>query len=255
MFGSHGLDIKNERAGGTLDPRPTAGEGRVSVGRHEDRSQHGPGAVPGGSRTRRTEERPAAHAAPDGATASNGEIRIVNGQTAANVSDFPYQVAITTSNDSFCGGSLVSSRWVLTAAHCIYSGATWVKVFIGAVCWASAPVRLFATRALLHGAFDDYWLYNDIARPSRNRVVQTVDLETVGCRNSVLDGEQAVVSGWGHTSDSPSVPNEDCLRYVHTETVSNYECCLHYGYTDAGMLCAINSSGLNGTICRVSSLL
>jgi len=43
--------------------------------------------------------------------------RIING-TDADPEQFPWQVALIIDNTYFCGGSLISSQWVLTAAHC-----------------------------------------------------------------------------------------------------------------------------------------
>jgi secreted trypsin-like serine protease len=44
-------------------------------------------------------------------------LRITNGNTAARA-QFPWQAALIIDNQWFCGGSLISSQWVLTAAHC-----------------------------------------------------------------------------------------------------------------------------------------
>jgi integrin beta 3 len=44
--------------------------------------------------------------------------RITNGIVAAPC-QFPWQVAVITDYTFFCGGSLISSQWVLTAAHCV----------------------------------------------------------------------------------------------------------------------------------------
>ena len=43
--------------------------------------------------------------------------RITGGSTASR-GQFPWQVALTIDAAYFCGGSLISNRWVLTAAHC-----------------------------------------------------------------------------------------------------------------------------------------
>jgi len=42
---------------------------------------------------------------------------ITSGRPAAPC-QFPWQVALIIGNSYFCGGSLISSRWVYTVAHC-----------------------------------------------------------------------------------------------------------------------------------------
>merc|ERR1712198_235369 len=46
-----------------------------------------------------------------------GGSRIVGGNPT-DVNEWPWQAALVTRNQQFCGGSLINDRYVLTAAHC-----------------------------------------------------------------------------------------------------------------------------------------
>ncbi|KXJ79768.1 hypothetical protein RP20_CCG028169 [Aedes albopictus] len=43
--------------------------------------------------------------------------KIVGGETV-DIEAFPYQVAVLDVDNQICGGSIISDRWILTAAHC-----------------------------------------------------------------------------------------------------------------------------------------
>jgi secreted trypsin-like serine protease len=55
-------------------------------------------------------------------------IRPIVGGNKASIRDFPHQVSLATFEEDdwgvrttthFCGGSIISVDWVLTAAHCV----------------------------------------------------------------------------------------------------------------------------------------
>ncbi|XP_050304857.1 kallikrein 1-related peptidase b9-like [Anthonomus grandis grandis] len=45
--------------------------------------------------------------------------RIVNGQKVQSIEQYPYQVALFKKNELICGGSILSQKYILTAAHCL----------------------------------------------------------------------------------------------------------------------------------------
>lgn len=46
--------------------------------------------------------------------------RIIGGMEAGE-GEFPWQVSIQVANQHMCGGAILSSWWILTAAHCLNS--------------------------------------------------------------------------------------------------------------------------------------
>merc|ERR1711892_240777 len=94
-----------------------------------------------------------------------GKDRIVGGHEAAE-NEWPWQVALFIDDAWFCGGSIISDEYVMTAAHCA-DGASYFNILAGAhdVRADSEPHRVEITsyEGFTHPNWDPQNLENDIA--------------------------------------------------------------------------------------------
>nr|CAH7730952.1 unnamed protein product [Callosobruchus chinensis] len=139
--------------------------------------------------------------------------RIIGGHEALPHA-YPYQVGIVIRGDAFCGGSLISRRFVLTAAHCV-DGAknNDLEIILGAhkiFEHESTQVRRQADSVIVHENFDPHSFENDIAliklsKPVElNDVIRTIPLpKSRGCDD--IYSEQDVVSTERSINDISSV--------------------------------------------------
>ncbi|XP_031331925.1 brachyurin-like [Photinus pyralis] len=163
--------------------------------------------------------------------------KIVGGDEAA-LHGFPYQVAIfiqVPQGTGFCGGSLISDKHILTAAHCV-SSASSALVMVGAhniKAEESNRQEFNTTSFAVHEQWFPLFILNDIAIIKINDAIQ-VDGVTVkilalapATEDAVLTGLQATVSGWGKDSDSAQGVSS-VLRYVNSTIIENDICKIFY---------------------------
>ncbi|XP_063914409.1 brachyurin-like [Zophobas morio] len=183
--------------------------------------------------------------------------RIIGGQEA-NAGQFPSAAAIyvsTADGTYFCGGTLVSNQFVLTAGHCILGGIAF-QVRLGSnTLNDNDPNRVTLSTSLyfIHPSFNPETLEADVGLVkfhlpvALNDYIQPVYLPTVDQADNM--GNLAI--GWGSVSDeTPSLSNT--LNYVSVTSVSNTECQLSYANPIlATMVCVIGN--YNEGACRGDS--
>jgi len=174
--------------------------------------------------------------------------RIVGG-TEATPHSWPHQVALFIDNMYFCGGSLISTEWVLTAAHCM-DGAGFVEVVMGAHNIReneASQVTKRSTDFFTHENWSSWLLTNDLALIKLPEAVElNENIATVSLPSSdVSVGTTVTPTGWGKPSDS-SGGTSDVLRQVDVPIMSNSDCNSIYGNIGDGIIC-IDAAGGKGT--------
>ncbi|XP_067613410.1 collagenase-like [Eurosta solidaginis] len=161
--------------------------------------------------------------------------RIANGQTAA-ANEFPYQAGLLLNNGEhfyFCGGSLISNEWVLTAAHCT-STAVKVFIYLGSIThlYPIVPMEVDKCDIKVHYAFDMKTGRNDIALIKipfviYSDAIQPVSLPKCAASYPTYIGETVVASGWGCTSDRSKLYSP-VLQFANFRVVTNEVCTDEY---------------------------
>uniref|UniRef100_A0A2I3RLD2 trypsin n=1 Tax=Pan troglodytes TaxID=9598 RepID=A0A2I3RLD2_PANTR len=162
--------------------------------------------------------------------------KIVGGYTCEN--SLPYQVSLN-SGSHFCGGSLISEQWVVSAAHCyktriqVRLGEHNIKVLEG------NEQFINAAKIIRHPKYNRDTLDNDImliklSSPAViNARVSTISLPTA----PAAAGTECLISGWGNTlSFGADYPDE--LKCLDAPVLTQAECKASYpGKITNSMFC------------------
>jgi uncharacterized delta-60 repeat protein len=173
------------------------------------------------------------------------EGRIVGGRPTT-IDKFPYQVALLQTpiydtnnvyNNQFCGGSIINSRWILTAAHCV-DGAlpSSVAVGVGITDLTSAGRgRIFyVDQIIVHTNYNPFTYDFDIALlhltepidfSGREYPAAPVGLVSPMDEAMGVDapGVMATITGWGNTSAIfPAYPTRLQVAAVPITVQSQY---------------------------------
>jgi len=183
---------------------------------------------------------------------SAAETHIVGGDQATP-HQFPWQVGIFMDGSYFCGGSIISDEYILTAAHCA-DGFRSFEVVIGAHevrnPGEEGHLETTTTTAFVHPDWDYQNLANDMAilkvsKITFNEFVAPICLPTRSEAGETFVGEVMTVSGWGRESDSSSGIAR-FLNFVSVPVITNKECNDVYGIIGDGVIC-VSTQGGKGT--------
>jgi len=136
---------------------------------------------------------------------SNGYI--VGGHNAERGS-LPWQVSIQTYGH-FCGGTIISKRWILSAAHCFERGSKGVKIVAGEHDLGytdGSEQKISVVRNFNHPQYDSKTSKNDICLLELSQDLRFDSYTQPACLPKLANenadyaaGDNVIVSGWGST--------------------------------------------------------
>lgn len=166
--------------------------------------------------------------------------RIIGGQEATP-NQFPYQAGLRlnipgNANQGTCGGSLVSTTRVVTAAHCVDVVSSAVVVlgahFLNQAESTQVRQTVPLSGLIWHENYNPQNLINDVAiinlnTPiTPNSVIQPISLPSGADLSNNFAGDLAVASGWGRFS-SANVASE-FLRFVQVSVITETACRIRF---------------------------
>ena len=173
--------------------------------------------------------------------------RIVGGENAAS-NTWGWAVSISIAGSYLCGGSIISSSWVVTAAHCV-SGytASQITIYAGSTTRFSGTQSSSGVKLVSHPSYSSQTYVYDIALlkltnplSMSDSNVRTICLPTVSSA-TLAAGEWPPVG----TSVSYSFLYIICIRYY------SIGCCCWMGYIKSRWFITNDSSTSNCTNSRL----
>ncbi|CAK1587425.1 unnamed protein product [Parnassius mnemosyne] len=164
---------------------------------------------------------------------------IVGGLGAAK-REFPHMVLLGLGSNPqtaswACGGTLISERFILTAAHCTMANRAYVSFALLGILNRSERINtsnLYRIKRIIkHPRYKSPSKYNDIALLETETEIKLSEDAVPACLpvDTTAPDEKAIATGWGATGYKGL--NSDSLQKVILEKFPEYECKSKYPAT------------------------
>ncbi|BCL72017.1 hypothetical protein TUMSATVNIG1_39840 [Vibrio nigripulchritudo] len=193
------------------------------------------------------------------AAESDVQPRIIGGSEVSH-SSVPYQVALTRNGGQFCGGTLIDTNWVVTAAHCVdnaSAGSVQIRVGVTDLRTSQGETHNVSQIIVHEGWGSSTASSNDIALLRLASPVGSqyaiAKLPTPEIKAQIASvGSSVKVSGWGRNvaaipagspvlkaTDLNIISNAECAQRNNSSVSDDYIC----GYTANTSACMGDSGG------------
>lgn len=166
---------------------------------------------------------------------------------------FPYVASLQNHQfGHFCGGAIINTRWIITAAHCTFNQQPFaITARVGSNIHNNGGVVHFIAHIRVHYQFNANTRANDISTiQTIQPIVFNWQAQPIALPTTIYGIANGVVSGWGKTfvnQQPTSVPQ--VLQFLNTVTLFTNDCRVRHATTGQASLiqdtniCAFSHAG------------
>ncbi|XP_014782808.1 atrial natriuretic peptide-converting enzyme [Octopus bimaculoides] len=166
------------------------------------------------------------------------EPNVQNGHNALD-GEYPWVVVLLRGSSFVCTASLISKKYVLTAAHCV-DGNSYNSYYVRVGSINKGKGTLYkVTQVLVHQDYESYRYGYDIALLYvKSGITLTDDVQPICLPENPAPLERDYyITGWGQNENRERV---SILQEAKTEMLEYHSCKKHYNFITEAVLCSNN---------------